>query len=67
MAWPLGSIASGFPLLGLPPPTDAAEVAGIVKTAVDGGNQLISIPCAPLMHGTGLWIGAFIPTSPVGT
>ncbi len=56
-----GLIASGFPLLGVTPPTDAAEVAGIVKTAVDDGRQLISIPCAPLMHGTGLWIGCFIP------
>jgi fatty-acyl-CoA synthase len=56
-----GLIASGFPLLGVAPPTDAAEVAGIVKTAVDDGRQLISVPCAPLMHGTGLWIGAFIP------
>jgi 3-oxocholest-4-en-26-oate---CoA ligase len=56
-----GLITSGFPLLGVAPPTDASEVAGIVKTAVEGGNQLISIPCAPLMHGTGLWIGAFIP------
>jgi fatty-acyl-CoA synthase len=56
-----GLIASGFPLLGVTPPTDAGEVAGIVKSAVEGGNQLISIPCAPLMHGTGLWIGCFIP------
>ncbi len=56
-----GLIASGFPLLGVTPPTDAAEVAGIVKEAVGAGNQLISIPCAPLMHGTGLWIGCFIP------
>jgi fatty-acyl-CoA synthase len=56
-----GLIASGFPLLGVAPPTDAAEVAAIVKTAVDDGRQLISVPCAPLMHGTGLWIGAFIP------
>ncbi len=56
-----GLIASGFPLLGVAPPTDASEVAGIVETAVEGGNQLISIPCAPLMHGTGLWIGGFIP------
>ena len=56
-----GLIASGFPLLGVTPPTDAAEVAGIVGAAVEAGNQLISIPCAPLMHGTGLWIGCFIP------
>src|SRR6056297_148463 len=56
-----GLIASGFPLLGVTPPTDAADVAPIVKQAVEEGRQLISIPCAPLMHGTGLWIGTFIP------
>jgi fatty-acyl-CoA synthase len=56
-----GLIQSGFPLLGVTPPTDAAEVAGIVQAAVEAGNQLVSIPCAPLMHGTGLWIGCFIP------
>ncbi|HSL75191.1 MAG TPA: AMP-binding protein, partial [Ilumatobacteraceae bacterium] len=56
-----GLIQSGFPLLGVAAPTDAAEVAGIVKTAVEEGRQLVSIPCAPLMHGTGLWIGCFIP------
>ena len=56
-----GLIQSGFPLLGVAAPTDAAEVAGIVKAAVDDGRQLVSIPCAPLMHGTGLWIGCFIP------
>lgn len=56
-----GLITSGFPLLGVTPPSDAAEVAPIVAAAVGDGRQLISIPCAPLMHGTGLWIGAFIP------
>jgi fatty-acyl-CoA synthase len=56
-----GLIASGFPLLGVTPPTDAAEVGPIVKQAYEEGRQLISIPCAPLMHGTGLWIGTFIP------
>jgi acyl-CoA synthetase (AMP-forming)/AMP-acid ligase II len=56
-----GLIASGFPLLGVTPPTDAAEVADIVTTVYHEGRQLISIPCAPLMHGTGLWIGTFIP------
>ena len=25
----------------------------------DAGNRMIAIPCAPLMHGTGLWLGAF--------
>jgi 3-oxocholest-4-en-26-oate---CoA ligase len=56
-----GYLTSGFPLLGLPVPGDASEVAGLVKGAVEADNRLISIPCAPLMHGTGIWLGAFIP------
>ncbi|MCB0955342.1 MAG: AMP-binding protein [Ilumatobacteraceae bacterium] len=51
----------GFPLLGLAPPADAAEVAGQVRQVVDGGAGIVSMPCAPLMHGTGVWLGAMIP------
>ncbi len=51
----------GFPLLGLAPPTDAAEVAPLVRQVIDGGGRIISMPCAPLMHGTGVWLGAMIP------
>ena len=56
-----GFVTSGFPLLGLAAPSDASEIAGLVKGAADANNRLISIPCAPLMHGTGVWLGAFIP------
>jgi acyl-CoA synthetase (AMP-forming)/AMP-acid ligase II len=56
-----GFVTSGFPLLGLAAPSDASEIAGLVKGAVEANNRLISIPCAPLMHGTGVWLGAFIP------
>ena len=56
-----GFVTSGFPLLGLAAPSDASEIAGLVKGAADAGNRLISIPAAPLMHGTGVWLGAFIP------
>jgi fatty-acyl-CoA synthase len=56
-----GYLTSGFPLLGLPVPSSPAEVGTLVKQAADAGNRLISIPCAPLMHGTGIWLGAFIP------
>jgi acyl-CoA synthetase (AMP-forming)/AMP-acid ligase II len=56
-----GYLTSGFPLLGLPVPNSPAEVGDLVKQASDAGNRLISIPCAPLMHGTGIWLGAFIP------
>ncbi len=51
----------GFPLLGLAPPADAADVAGLVKGVVDAGGGITSMPCAPLMHGTGVWLGAMIP------
>ena len=56
-----GFLAGGFPLVGLAPPATAAEVGPMVKALIDGGGQLTSIPCAPLMHGTGVWLGAFIP------
>jgi 3-oxocholest-4-en-26-oate---CoA ligase len=56
-----GFIQNGYPMIGLAPPADASEVAGLVTGAVESGNQLVSIPCAPLMHGTGCWLGWFIP------
>ncbi len=62
----MGGLAGGFirggpPLVGLEPAADAAGVAALAKQAIDSGTQMVSIPCAPLMHGTGMWIGGFIP------
>lgn len=51
----------GFPLLGLTPPDDAAEIAPMIKNVADAGGRMISLSCAPLMHGTGVWLGAMIP------
>ncbi len=56
-----GFVISGFPLLGAVPPSDAADVAPIVGESVRSGKQTVSIPSCPLMHGTGLWLGGFIP------
>jgi 3-oxocholest-4-en-26-oate---CoA ligase len=56
-----GFITQGFPIVGLPAPEDPAQVAQLVKGAVEGGSRMVSISCAPLMHGTGAWIGWFIP------
>lgn len=53
--------ALGFPLLGLTPPDDAAEIAPMIKNVADVGGRMISLSCAPLMHGTGVWLGAMIP------
>jgi 3-oxocholest-4-en-26-oate---CoA ligase len=54
-------LRSGFPFLGQPTPQTADEVAPLVRTIAESGIRLVSIPCAPLMHGTGVWLGAFAP------
>jgi fatty-acyl-CoA synthase len=54
-------VTLGFPLIGLEPPADAAAMAPMVKQAVAASGRIISMPCAPLMHGTGMWLGAMIP------
>ncbi len=56
-----GLAVGGAPLLGLEPPTRADQIAPQVQAAVEAGNQFTSIPCAPVMHGTGCWLGWFIP------
>jgi len=56
-----GLVASGFPLLGLELAETADQIAPRVQALVDAGGQYTSIPCAPVMHGTGCWLGWFIP------
>ena len=56
-----GFINQGYPMIGLEPPSDLSKIGEMVKGAVEGGAQMVSIPCAPLMHGTGCWLGWFIP------
>lgn len=51
-------IRSGYPLAGLTIPTSAREIAPAIKALHDAGNAQISIPGCPLMHGTGMWLGA---------
>ena len=52
-------LRSGYPFLGQQVPRTAEEVAPQVRAITESGARMISIPCAPLMHGTGLWLGAF--------
>ena len=51
----------GFPMFGLAAPTDASDVAPLVASLTAAGSRMVSMPCAPLMHGTGVWLGAMIP------
>ncbi|MBV1894227.1 MAG: AMP-binding protein [Ilumatobacteraceae bacterium] len=56
-----GFVSMVFPILGLPLPEDASEIPGLVKQVYEADELLVSIPAAPLMHGTGAWLGWFIP------
>ena len=51
-------IRSGYPLAGLSIPTSASDIAPAIKALHGAGNAQISIPGCPLMHGTGMWLGA---------
>ncbi len=50
----------GFPAVGLPAPESAASIAPLVRQLHDSGATSVSITGAPLMHGTGLWLGALM-------
>ena len=61
----MGGMVQGFigliyPLLGLGIP-DIDDVAKIVAGLADEDRRVVSIPTCPLMHGTGMWLGAMIP------
>ncbi|MEZ5180221.1 MAG: AMP-binding protein [Acidimicrobiales bacterium] len=52
-------------LLGQPPVTDPAGAAGLARVLADADARLVGLPACPLMHATGLSIGA-IPALSVG-
>jgi len=53
-------IRIGFPLMGLGLPAPH-EIPGLVGKLWDEGTPLRSVPACPLMHGTGVWLGAMMP------
>jgi len=61
--YPLGAltdsfIRSTFNINGLPPPNTIADVIPSIQSLHAAGTAPISIPGCPLMHGTGMWLGA---------
>jgi len=52
-------LLAAFELLALdqPVPTTRAAIAPFVHSMAMRGTD-VSIPCCPLMHGTGMWVGA---------
>ena len=56
-----GFITGGLPLVGMTPPATPADLPATVKAAIASGTTAVSVPSCPLMHGTGIWIGAMMP------
>jgi fatty-acyl-CoA synthase len=64
--YPMGSFTDGFlgwvaAGMGRAPFESAAEVGATVQAIVAAGKQQAAMPCCPLMHGTGVWVGALLP------
>ena len=53
-------IRSSFNRNGLPPPNTIDDVIPSIQLLHAAGTAPISIPGCPLMHGTGMWLGAMI-------
>jgi fatty-acyl-CoA synthase len=56
-----GFVTGGLPLVGLTPPATIEELPATVRAGVEAGTGVVSMPSCPLMHGTGIWIGAMMP------
>jgi len=51
----------GYDFRGIPRPASYEDMVAAVRR-LDGANALpVSLPACPLMHGTGIWVGAFAP------
>ena len=59
--------AGAWGLIPVQEKIDVDSVAIEVKKLADEGRLPISIPACPLMHGTGMWLGAIIPHLVGGT
>jgi 3-oxocholest-4-en-26-oate---CoA ligase len=55
----IGMIA--FEVMGIPRPETREALMGAVRAVHAAGGAPVSIPACPLMHGTGLWLGVFMP------
>ena len=64
----MGSLAEGFvngglAFIGMTPPSEFSQLSKTVRDAHANGIRPITIPGCPIMHGTGMWIGAMMPQS----
>ncbi|MDE0224352.1 MAG: acyl-CoA synthetase [Gammaproteobacteria bacterium] len=48
-------------------PKQVEDVPAVIRELSERGNQPISLTACPLMHGTGMWLGAMMPLLGGGT
>ena len=58
-----GFVNGGLAFVGMTPPADISQLGTTVRDAHASGIRPITIPGCPIMHGTGMWIGAMMPQS----
>mgnify|MGYP003662498707 FL=1 len=56
-------LAKGFEMRMIEPPVDANGFGALIQQLHTLDATSRSIPACPLMHGTGMWIGAMVPHS----
>jgi len=57
----------GYDLIGEPRPTDMAGLIASIRARKAAGKESVGLAASPLMHGTGLWGGAFVALNLGGT
>lgn len=58
-----GFVNGGLAFSGMTPPAEISQLGTTVRDAHANGIRPITIPGCPIMHGTGMWIGAMMPQS----
>ena len=56
-----GIIAAAAPMVGVDPSVALDDVPAVAARTVAAGAQIVGLPACPLMHGTGMGIGAVPP------
>lgn len=65
VGYPMGVITRnmlrGYEFMGVPIPQSSEELGQRVKEFAESGMLRVSLPACPLMHGTGMWGGVYMP------
>ena len=52
-----GNIYAQFSVMGLVPPATIENIAPMLEQ-ISALGPIVSVPCCPVMHGTGMWVSA---------